>query len=304
MPNDDDFLYQYRKGPPTEAIEGLWQKLSAQEQRRPARRSFRVRMAAAGLALTLALVLFVPPVRVMAQEALQLFVQTAQNRFSINFSFDDSHDPHIGFDGIEQPRDMDVDVAIGRTPDNNVASTYPTLEEAQAQTTTPIHAPTQVPEGYNLISAIVRENSPLITLHYGKDAVPSVTLHQRAASTEPPTTHFATHIQVGETLTDTQTAHIHIDIAFGEIGPDVVAEYVQIGTFQGELVRGVWEIDADALKDQEVASGTTISIEPVWNTDGSGMMLRWQNDTTLFEIISTDDLLDATDLIAIANSIE
>lgn len=304
MHNDDDFLYQYRKDPPPEAIEGLWQKLSAQERPRLARRSFRSRMAAVSLALTLALVLFVPPVRVTAQEILQLFVQTAQDRFSINFSFDDPHDPRIGFDGIEQPPDVDVDVFVGPTPDNNLASTYATLEEAQSQTTTPISTPTQLPEGYDLMSAVVRENSPLITLLYGSDTAPSLTLHQRAISTEPPTTHFATRIQVGETMTDTQTANIHIAIAFGEIGPDTVVEPIQIGQFQGKLVRGAWEIDADALKDQAVESGTTVSIEPVWNADGSGMMLRWQNDTTLFEIISTDDSLEASVLIAIVTSIE
>lgn len=304
MHNDDEFLYEYHKDPPTEAVEALWQKLSAQEHRRLARKAIGSRMALASFALTIALVLFVPPVRVMAQDVLQLFVQAAQNRFSINFTFDDSTDPRIGFNGIDQPRNVDVDIVVGSDQLNTPAYAYASLEEAQAQTAIPIRAPTQMPEDYALMSAVVRENSPLITLLYGSDTPPSLTLHQRAISTELPTTHFATRIQVGETMTDTQAANIHIDIAFGEIGPDAMAEPVQIGNLQGELVRGAWEIDADTLKDRAVGAETTVSIVPVWNNDAPGMILRWQNNTTLFEIITTDASLGAADLIAIVNSIE
>jgi hypothetical protein len=308
MNNDDKFLYDYRKDPSPEAVEALWQKLSAQEQSRlTSRIGFYPKLAMVGLALILVLFMGVPPIRAVAQEIVQFFVQAAQDTFSINFTFDDPVDPQIDFVDIAPPPDVDVDLLVDEAPGANNTNpdfVYSNLLEARQQANLPIKAPVTLPQGYRLSRVVARRDSSLVTLVYRTDGSRLLTLHQQHVTSEKPTTHIEIFILSEERSDNLYHTNLQIDIAFGEVGPDVSIEPVQVGSVQGEYARGGWETDPNSLTNKAVSPDTALSVTPVWNSNSAGQMLRWQTDNTFFEIIASDESLSLPDLITVATSIE
>lgn len=309
MDRQDDFLYSQRKAPRPAAVEALWQKLASQEQRRPWGMNAIIPTAipaaiAASLVTVLVLLAAIAPVRVAAQDVLRLFVQAAQNTFSIRMTFDDPAHPRVGVEGVAEPPNVDMEVTMGSAPDAlRPRIMHESLDAAAAQADVPLLAPAHLPAGYEFLHAVVRSGSPLITLVYGNGDVPLLTLHQTRALSNAPTAHLSTSIHLGEALEPAADANLRADMAFGEIGSDARIEAVQIGDAPGEYVHGAWKFDTEPAADERTTSGATVTVTPVWDADAAGQMLRWQIDDTFLELIAWDDALSASELVEIAASV-
>lgn len=305
MTQEDKFLHDLYREPPARSVDELWSRLSTADQKEHDHASVRptvrpVRLLVAGLAAAMLLVYLITPLRVAAQDLIRLFVQTAQDTFSIGIDFADPMRPTLQFEGIETPSDVDLNVSENSgSAAPRADHVYTSLAEAAMVSPFPLASPSSASDSLSFEAALIRSGSPVTTLIYQDQNGEPLILHQTRSEEGVPRPYFASSLHLDESLRDQYDIDMDSIYAFGQIGPASILP-VPIGESAGEYVKGAWQVEPDADALDDVEPGEERALTMIWDPGAPGQMLRWRVGDYLFELVSYSESLTREELVDIA----
>lgn len=269
---NDDFLHNFRQAPPSQGMDELWQRLVRRESMaRIAHRTTTRRLAWGAAALfAVSLLLFsFPQVRSLAQDIIDLFVQSESDK-------------------REQPVSMPSDRPSDEPPLHILGGSKATFEQAMVFVDFVIPEPV-VPEPYEL--SRIRVKGQAVSAEYrvtGAEAAPypeGVLFIGISApvSTEPGVAP-SFGLSVGASA----------QIVPVDLGQDVQAGYVAGAWVHPETgAFGSWALTPDE---------NGLLAYSVWDNDYPAQYLRWVYNGMLYTVYGYNLELEQADLIGIARS--